>query len=363
MRPFFEHSFREFRRQAELNKLIAENPTFDAGYIHIASSQWTKEHKKHIEEMWGEYHPYADPDFLEQARVPGDFLERCWEMTVACALLRLGHSLERRKSSLGPDAKIVSKSPNIWVESVACSHGDGPDALPHMTYGVAQTLPKNELLLRFSNAVISKYRKYRDSYRASGLAKEDEPFVIAIGKGSIQFPDSYPPVALRYLMGIGDLAIHMPLNPLTGERKAAEQFFTRQSNVGKKSGADVPVGFFDDKANAGISAVIFCENHIMNHPEPLGSDFVLLRNPNASAPLPDDFLPIGAEWVPKVNEQFRTEKAPVKQGLNRTPVPKTSALLHVVNDIITYFQTTEQMHYIPNMTDGLYPLVRPVVTQ
>ncbi len=36
-------------------------------------------------------------------------------------------------------------------------------------------------------------------------------------------------------------------------------------------------------------------------------------------------------------------------------------MLHVVNEIITYFQTTEQMHYIPNMTDGLYPLVRPRV--
>ncbi len=34
-----------------------------------------------------------------------------------------------------------------------------------------------------------------------------------------------------------------------------------------------------------------------------------------------------AEWMPKVNKQFRTEKAPAKQGLNRQSVPKTSALL------------------------------------
>src|SRR3989344_6635142 len=308
MERFFNQEFREFRRQDELEKLIAEHPHLDPTYIHIASSVWTKKIKDRIEKMWLEYRPYADPEFPEKARVPGEFLGRSWEMTVGCALLGLGYTLQPKRSSFGPDAKIASKSPHIWVESVASSHGTGRDALPQMIYGVAQSLPKNELLLRFSNAVISKYRKYKEPYLSSGLLKNDEPYVIAVGKGSIQFLDAYPPVALRYLLGIGDLTLLMPLDPQTGARKVTEQFFSRQPAVEKKSGEDVLVGFFDDEANAGISGVIFCENHIMNHPDPLGSDFVLVRNPNASAPLPNDFLPIGAEWVAKDNMVSYVEK-------------------------------------------------------
>jgi hypothetical protein len=39
------------------------------------------------------------------------------------------------------------------------------------------------------------------------------------------------------------------------------------------------------------------------------------------------------------------------------------SLLRVVDEITTYFRTTSNYHYIPNLKDGIYPLVRPTSAQ
>jgi hypothetical protein len=62
-------------------------------------------------------------------------------------------------------------------------------------------------------------------------------------------------------------------------------------------------------------------------------------------------------------ERARTSKISSHIRQNPTNCEVLSLGLHVVNEIITYFQTTDKLHYIPNMTDGLYNLVRPVAVE
>lgn len=311
--PIFDIEFPLVKSQQELDALFKARPDLDESYIHTSSSFWTRKRKKRIEEMWLEYEPYADPGFKYRIRQKGEFLSRCWEMVLACAFLRIGYSLAAKKSDEGPDIKITSSGQPIWIEAVVATPGSGPDAIPPMKYGVVQTLPMSEMALRFGNSVVSKFRKYQ-KYLEQKIVSSDEPFVIAISRGPISRPDAYPSSALRYLYGIGDLTLRFPLNPNTGERGKTEEFLSRQPPIAKLSGKTVPVAFFEDPGHAGISGVIDCDNHVLNHPDLLGGDFILLRNPNALNKLPDDFISIGAEWVAKDGRLMFLDKKFIKQG-------------------------------------------------
>ena len=70
-----------------------------------------------------------------------------------------------------------------------------------------------------------------------------------------------------------------------------------QEYLKKRNGGTFPPGFFDDSENSGISGVLFCPNNILNHTDPLGSDFTFLPNRHALNPLPTNFLQIGSEYI------------------------------------------------------------------
>lgn len=41
----------------------------------------------------------------------------------------------------------------------------------------------------------------------------------------------------------------------------------------------------------------------------------------------------------------------------------TYHLLRLVTDITTYFRTTKELHYIPNLKDGIFKLTKPTREQ
>jgi hypothetical protein len=50
--------------------------------------------RQRIEDLWARYYPYCpDPHFLSDARE--HFVQRTWEMYLACALLDAGFGLEK----------------------------------------------------------------------------------------------------------------------------------------------------------------------------------------------------------------------------------------------------------------------------
>lgn len=302
MKKIFNDDFPEIATNDALQDLIREYPHFDPGYINVAASFMNKKRRALIEQMWQEFAPYADYNFEHKVSVCGEFLGRCWEMMVACTFLRQGYCLQNsrtKKEEKGPDICINLGTSKLWIEAVTCTQGTGADAVPDLVYGGCQVLPMDQLTLRFGNAVVGKYKKY-SAYLNDDYVSPNDLFIIAVSKGAVSFPDAYPSAALRFSYGVGDLTITKSFDPKTLEEKSTDSFFKKQTSVAKQRGAHVPTAFFDDPAHACVSAIIYCDNNILNHPEPLGSDFILLRNHNATNPLPENFLDIGAEW--KVGE-------------------------------------------------------------
>jgi type I restriction enzyme S subunit len=50
------------------------------------------------------------------------------------------------------------------------------------------------------------------------------------------------------------------------------------------------MNFFEDPQHAGISAVIYSKDVVLNHPEKLGEDCILVHNPLAKNPLPEKII-------------------------------------------------------------------------
>lgn len=310
MSIIFNEGWPEARTDKVLTKLIADNPQIDPAYITMATGYMLKKRRELMEQGWAGFEPYADKGFVESIKRQGEFFGHAWEMQVGVALLQQGNALAKRNAGKGPDIKLQT-SPTVWIEAVSCTSGVGPDAVPGVIHGTSFGIPTEEMLLRLGNAVMTKFRKY-EGYLKDGIVKTGEPFVIAVSKGAIDHPGSHPPLELRYLYGVGDQVLRFPVDATTGKRTDTDEEptsgFTRQPPIPKKAGESVPVAFFEDPAHAGISAIIWCSNNALNHPEPAGADFVLLRNPNATTPLPDDFLTQGAEWVVKGDNLTYEEK-------------------------------------------------------
>ncbi len=71
----------------------------------------------------------------------------------------------------------------------------------------------------------------------------------------------------------------------------------------------------------------------------------------------------GFDEAKSLDEKFEPKNYQVPQGSNEKTEPKDpvfSTMLRVVDEITTYFRTTSEYHYIPNLKDGLYPLTKPV---
>ena len=62
-------------------------------------------------------------------------------------------------------------------------------------------------------------------------------------------------------------------------------------------------------------------------------------------------------------EKVRTYKVSSNKRQNPTNCEVSSLGLRVANEISTYFKTTKEYHYIPNLKDGIYELTRPISEQ
>ncbi len=292
MLTVFSENFGVVRTDEELDRIVAEYPQYNRSYLAVASAEAKAGHRKGIEELWKIYSPYADKDFLQQLRV--DFIARCWEMYITCVFLIQGFPVIPKQMRKGPDIQIETADRTIWVEAVSPKKGSGRDAVPAPRYGVVSRLPETSMLLRFANALDGKYEQYK-KYVQGKLVREDEPFVIALNGGEMdRRTDMGIPLIMKCLFGLGDLTVSVPVGG--GD---AEAFWAPREEVQKAGGSPVSMMFFENLEHKGISAVIYCDNHILNHPPRLGKDCIVIHNPNASNRLGTNFLKVGYEYVPE----------------------------------------------------------------
>ena len=286
----FSENFGIVRTEQELDQIVAQHPQYSRSYLAVASAEGKKEHRERIEGFWKVYRLYADENFLEQIKF--DFIARCWEMYITCVFLEQGFTVIPKQSSHGPDIQIEMENRSMWVEAVSPKKGTGPDAVPDFQYGVFGNVPEVSILLRFTNALESKFKKYQ-KYLQDSIIKSDDAFLIAINRGEIDHSTHLGiPLIMKCLFGLGDWILSVPL----GGGKP-EELWSPREEVHKKKGSSVPTMFFENPEHKGISGVIYCGNDIVNHPSRLGKDCILIHNPNRSSHLPINVLGVGYEWL------------------------------------------------------------------
>ena len=284
----FSEQFHEIQTQAEFDSFAAKNPQYDTGYLFQACVEERRKARKWLEKMWQQYEPHADSNFHKEFRTR--FTERAWELYLGATMINQGFSLGKHLDHF-PDLDVRTldgKNRVAWVEAIAVNKGTGPDRVPEMSYGVSVGLPDDEMSLRVTQALKDKHDQYQ-ARLAKGIVAPSEPYVIAIDRSELSFPE-FTPLILRVVYGIGQLTLSFPV-PEPGEphdRSEGESFYQRQESIAKKSGEAISSTFFLNPAHAGISAAIYSTHGILNlprAPHELGESFIIAHNPCATNPI------------------------------------------------------------------------------
>lgn len=300
MSKLFSEKLGGTKNNKQLNILVKQHPAYDRAYICQATAFDRKKIREWMEELWRIYEPHADTNFLTEFRK--HFTERSWELYLGATLLMSGHQLGKHKN-VGPDFKVEpsrQKGQPVWIEAVSTTPGNGPDRVPIIKYDfdilVEIEYPEEEMLLRLTNALKEKHNKYT-TYLQKNILKSDEPYVVALNRADLEYLDPQIPLIFKCLFGIGYQTLQIKNGkPLP---KNIGSTWSSRAEVNKKNGNNVSMTFFINPEYAGISAVIYSNNNILNSPREnvkIGSDLVIIHNPFAVNPLPKDFLKFGQEW-------------------------------------------------------------------
>jgi hypothetical protein len=289
----------------------------DEGYEDLRVQSDCQEIRDFIEEMWTEYWPYADSDFLPKAR-NRDFQACYWEMYLGCSLLcqniQIEPRAERRRlwrsPDKGPDFKIVAPY-SLWIEGIAPSAGTKDDAVPEAEPGVARSVPDDEAKLRLLHAIRDK-AKQRLRFIQEGWIHPSDCYVVAVNTGKIpHIPDLDPPRIVRAVLGIGFPEVSMDVN----SGALSNWRYQPQNQIFKQSAASVSTRIFLDREQSdhpdyagyeGLSAILSSGMTPFNSCEPwfdhnkfvIGDDYCIIHNPLADKQnqLPLGFLKLGREY-------------------------------------------------------------------
>jgi hypothetical protein len=304
----FSDNFGIAKSDEDIASLQNQFPHYDPGYICQGAANTRQKVKAWMEDLWKQYEPYADTQFLEDFK--RQFAQRSWELYLGTTLINRNLKLGTHKNS-GADFDILSEDGSkrlTWIEAVAVKKGDGTDQVPKTTYGLVVDIPEEKMLLRLANALDKKFKNYQLQLK-SGSVKPTESYVIAIDRSDLEHVDTDAPLILKVLFPIGDLTIKVPIGE--GMPENPETFWSTRTHINKQSGQGVPMFFFENHEHAGISAVIYSKDTILNSPrlsQEMGENFFIVHNPHAINPLPDNFFPFGAEYKASDGEVKKIRK-------------------------------------------------------
>jgi hypothetical protein len=250
--------------------------------------------REYLERLWLQGAPYVDTDAA--GRATRDLVSVFWELQLVQVVKSAGRNLVPRvrlayRHNKGPDL-FAEDDPGTWVEAVVVRSGTGPDALHYPEMMKAYSYNPDGVVLRLRSVILDKSKKIQ-KYIADGIIKPGQATVIAISgvilphRGGIT-----PPEIVR--------AVYPANNPVLEidrvTRAVTGSYVEYRDHVKKSRGAEVSTDVFLDPAFSHISAVLFDETDWVNPPNPPGADCKLVHNSLALTPLPDGWLPAGAEY-------------------------------------------------------------------
>jgi len=287
--------------------MFFENQGEEAGadYINTRDEDNYSSNKLFIEQIWPIYRPYADRHFKKDAKF--HFHERFWEMYLGVTLIKRGYSINGPISQ-GPEFYIDIGSSKMWFEAIAPSRGEGNDAVPESPLEEVTETPQREILLRLTNAVAEKYKKYKLD-KQKGNIQNDDLYIVAVNGSRIQ-PGLYGvkiPFIVQALYPAGDFTI--TLDSSTGQIYGS--YYQYNDNITKINKSRVPTDNFINNEYCGISAVIYSYADPWNGKDELnlGSEFIIIHNLKADNKLQRGFFPFGVEyWAEEQENEIQIHK-------------------------------------------------------
>ncbi|MCP1848201.1 MULTISPECIES: hypothetical protein [unclassified Bradyrhizobium] len=286
-----------------------DGPNLDRGFQNLKVAEHPIEQQLHalLQEMWGRYEPYADPDFRQGfAR---DVDGRFWEMYLGCTLLDAGRTLlpvvERQREGGQPDLCVLDDGRRIWIEAITPDEGaPGPDQIvrpvPINEGGGLFAVPMRQAQLRTSSAFWTKAQKI-GRYLEQGVIAPDDTRIIAISASrfGVYVAEQPLPLIVTTLFPIGDafIAIDRETGDVVEEGFHPAAFIQRERNP-------IPRTAFLDERFADISGVIWSRislGNLSRRHRPI----TYVHNPLAQVPLPTNWgiwdrefvtAPQGDQW-------------------------------------------------------------------
>lgn len=168
------------------------------------------------------------------------------------------------------------------MEAVAPGPGNGEDRVEEPEIGVGTEVPTDKILLRFTNALNEKRKRYIAA-QMKGIVSDQDCYVLAINSRGIPHAPygNTLPFFVQALLPIGHP--NMVIDRATGE--VIDSYYALRETITKTKGSPVSTAAFLDPEYAFISAVLHSGVDSVNRPEALGEDFFVLHNPTARHPL------------------------------------------------------------------------------
>lgn len=293
MHKLFDENLGSVSNSEELAQLKEKFSYYDPSYVAISAMTTRSDFRDWLDSLWKQYKPYADSNFKMEFKK--QFNQRSWELYLGSTLLSRGYTLGSH-SNAGPDFKIPYENKNIWIEAIAVEKGDGQDKVPNIEYGKSMDVPEKEMILRLTAGLRKKHQVYL-SYLKDKLVNQQDPFVIAINRSSLEHVDPQIPLILKCLFAIGHQVLF--LNRETPQTKIKNAWSARNS-INKINGSKIEMFMFGDSSFEYISAVIYCDQNILNSPKDkkqMGDNLVIVHNSFARNPLPHTFFTFGNTWT------------------------------------------------------------------
>ncbi|WP_444939931.1 hypothetical protein ACJJI3_12505 [Microbulbifer sp. ZKSA004] len=207
-------------------------------------------------EKWADGFEDRDGKFVAEFQTT--FNSSFWEIYLYAAFKEYGLKIDWSHQT--PDFSIVGGDEDFIVEAVTANAADGKPNEWDKSYSAEEL--KNldikklnvEGIIRLSNAILGKVKKYNKSYSKFQHVK-NKPFVIAVApfeQPHFNYQYDRPIRALLY-----DYYVDEEAYLLEPEKFPDGPPGLKLGYVEKDNGAEIPLGFFDNPDMAEVSAVLF----------------------------------------------------------------------------------------------------------
>jgi len=275
-----------------LEEVKNKYPKYDPYFV---ASGCIKVRREKFNSLWTQFKHLLDKEktriFLSKIKQNGQFHENTWEMYLGCVLANHLPKVTTSPKDKGIDFMVSGKDGDeIFIEAVACKKGSSDDAVPDMVVSDMKNVsfydvPHDEMLLRLSNSIDYKAKQYKDF-----IGKIKKPYIIAINKGALEHVEPDKPLVLKCLFGLG----YQQINITDGKPRPVT--WSKREFIEKKNGEKISMTFFEKEENNFVSAVIYCSENILNSPNKIGSDCILVHNPKARFPIDTKTFSFLDQW-------------------------------------------------------------------